>query len=388
MSPWYWAVAGVAAGIALMFMILPKDIPHSTGNLTNVHESSTYVEPEPSATSEMPSGSSEGVDYENNPQSHPTVTQMSVGSFAQKSTTKENNIHSTISKTTLSESKTETLLTSNDSENEQISENQATENETKEAVTPKEAEQKIEKIDKLPDLNEDPEIPILPQNKRKKRPLLLAASLGSGGNSVNQERKQPPQNSFTVPSRQLVNKDISENYLGILNAEDYSDAVHLPPLSFGIMAEVPLTDRVGLESGLVYTYLHSKLRRPGRVDYYGNLQMHYIGIPLKLRTKAFDWTNWNLYFSLGGMVEKGIRSYYNQEIEYPAMVDNKVVKSTIDGFQWTLSSAIGAEYTRTHTLRLCLDPPVVYYLENNQPMSARTEQPLTIGVNGGVRIGL
>jgi hypothetical protein len=62
-------------------------------------------------------------------------------------------------------------------------------------------------------------------------------------------------------------------------------------------------------------------------------------------------------------------------------------ESSIDGLQWSLDGAMGIDYKIQRNISLFVEPKITYYLQNNQPMSSRTEMPLNVGLNGGLRIG-
>ena len=242
-------------------------------------------------------------------------------------------------------------------------------------------------VTSLPDLNDYPEVPPAKHQPLKKRPLLIAAAVGTGG-SLSSISQFDGGVKFYDSSPSLVKREIASNYTTVLDANDYTEAKHDPPVSAGIMLVKPLNRTLSLESGLIYTYLRSEYYRPGLTDYRGVLQLHYLGVPLNMRALLIDFPKWNLYVSAGGMVEKGLRSIYMQEIEDQQATANTNVKSGIDGLQWSLNGALGAEYKLRKGLSLYAEPELTYYLRNNQPRSARTEQPLTIGLNGGLRIEL
>ena len=242
-------------------------------------------------------------------------------------------------------------------------------------------------ITSLPDLNDYPELPAKTTKNRQKRPLLIAAAVGSGG-AFASPVADAPMNDMYMSSPNLVKREIATNYASVLDANDYSEAKHDLPLSVGVTLVKPLNRIFSLESGLVYTYLKSEYFRPGSTNYRGILQLHYLGIPLNVRAKLLDQPKWNLYLSAGGMVEKGLRSSYVQEITNELATTNTAIKSGIEGVQWSVNGALGVDYKIRKDLSLFVEPKLTYYLLNNQPRSARTEQPLTIGLNGGLRIEL
>jgi hypothetical protein len=172
----------------------------------------------------------------------------------------------------------------------------------------------------------------------------------------------------------------------ILKPEDFSHITHYAPISFGISVRKEFDYIFALESGLVYTFLASKFEHadPKRDAF---LQLHYLGIPLNLQAKIYRnrSNTWNIYSSLGGMIEKGLLSHYSQNQYYDNSVIKTIVKEKIDGWQWSLNASLGFDYKLIENYSLYIEPKVSYYLRNNQPMSIRTRNPLIIGLNAGIR---
>lgn len=399
--PWYWISGGIAAAIALLLLIYPiQNTSDTTHTMASKTEVSTIEEPKSMADAKEPASNSADADFSTNPKSTPTVQKNAAGLFPQKTKTRNlytdahlNTVDSrtVVRKEEIAELDDNSAPKMDDWKPKATVDTQNNTDRTSEQLTDNQGtNRKTEKIDRLPDLNDYPEIPNHPKRTRKKRPILLATTFGSSGTVTDGGIKQQdfaPMMSSTPP-RQLVSKKVTESYSGILTPDDYSNAEHQLPLSVGVTVEKPLTERVSLESGLVYTYLKSMYRNPGSVDKNGTLQLHYLGVPLNVRVKAIKQPNWNLYTTAGTMVEKGLRSHYTQEVDSRSVVNNKVVKSSIEGVQWSVGGGVGFDYKLNKDLSLFLEPKLTYYLENNQPMSARTEQPLNIGVNGGLRIEL
>lgn len=398
--PWYW-FAGAAAAALVLFIWPIQNITNPTQKIAVKTElSKTERQPKPIVSTEEPASNSVDADFQHNPQSIPAAKSNAAGLFSKKPKNPtlhaDNHLNTTISRTADKEERP----TADAIGDSQETENNTAESSTEIQIKPAENENysvkvqsktnRIEKIDRLPDLNDYPEIPDQPKRTKIKRPMFIAGTFGTSGNATRTGMRQqdfaPQMNS--APPRQLVSKKVSDSYAGILTADDYSNAEHQSPLSVGVALEKPLTYRVSLESGLVYTYLKSIYRNPGSVDKNGTLQLHYIGIPLNVRVKAVKQSSWNLYATAGTMVEKGLRSFYNQAVDNMSVKSNTNVKSNIDGVQWSVSGGVGFDYKLSKDLSLFVEPKLVYYLENNQPMSARTEQPLNLGVNGGLRIEL
>ncbi len=89
----------------------------------------------------------------------------------------------------------------------------------------------------------------------------------------------------------------------------------------------------------------------------------------------------------GATIEKGIRAFYKQEIEgNGGIVHHTHVYNRIAGLQFSAQGGAGFSYRLQNNLHLFGEPRLLYYFRNNQPMSARTENPLIFGLNIGVRI--
>ena len=203
---------------------------------------------------------------------------------------------------------------------------------------------------------------------------LVAAAFGIGGYtaSTSEERLNNDYVATRAESIQSFN-DMVRN--------DFTNIHHSLPLSFGIMVRKNLGKHIGIESGLVYTYLSSRFEW---FDYDVHQSLHYLGIPVNVVVYLWNSnSNWRVYFSGGFMVEKGLRGIYRQEIETWALYTT-TVKSSIDGLQWSLNGAFGINYLFKNGIGIYFEPRAGYCFDNSQPISMRTEWPLYIGINLGL----
>ncbi|ULB34964.1 MULTISPECIES: outer membrane beta-barrel protein [Proteiniphilum] len=221
----------------------------------------------------------------------------------------------------------------------------------------------------------------------------LIAALGSGGTPLDlsfggYDASNPIYDS-PIPGGEFNSGDglgSGGNYK-VLSPGDYTDIEHRPPVSFSLTADFPVGKNVGLETGLSYTYLFSRFRRNDHFIYRGTLQQHYIGIPLTLRYTIWQDGPRSIYLLGGATIEKGIRAFYKQEIEgNGGIVHHTHVYNRIAGLQFSAQGGAGFSYRLQNNLHLFGEPRLLYYFRNNQPMSARTENPLIFGLNIGVRI--
>lgn len=167
--------------------------------------------------------------------------------------------------------------------------------------------------------------------------------------------------------------------------EDYPEADYALPLSFGVMARKNLNDRLALESGVVYTYLSTRFAASGSLSRKARLELHYLGIPLNLVLYAWNHPRWNVYFTAGGMVEKGLKSLYTEQVCREGQLGVLSRGERIGGVQWSVNFSAGAEYRFYKTWSFYLEPRLSRYFDNNQPASYRTAHAWSVGLAGGIR---
>jgi len=220
-----------------------------------------------------------------------------------------------------------------------------------------------------------------PQKNRFNK-TLIAAALGTGGGAS----LSGTDGLYASVTDKIVNA--TTDYTSIMAPSDFTTISHLPPVSFGVKINKGLSENWSIESGLVYTYLVSLYKNGVNQTTQADLELHYLGIPVNFVNKIKTTKNWEIYISGGGMVEKGLRSIYNQKYYIGSYEYTTVVKSKIPGVQWSANAGFGAAYKLNNELGLYIEPTITYYFNNNQPMSARTEQPLIVGLNAGLRFKL
>lgn len=239
---------------------------------------------------------------------------------------------------------------------------------------------------------------ILPENpykdwkspkKKKESNWQIAMNMGSGGNlNSNAVEKIPLKNNSMVGFDEQSGFDknhVKSETLSKYSEEHFSDVVHYPAISAGLTVRKDFNRYLALESGLVYSYLYSEYENKGVERREANLKMHYLGIPLNGVVYAINGTRWNLYASIGAMVEKGIWSSYSKTVYLGDKPESKTESEAIDGLQWSLNASIGLSYRFIDNFSFYLEPKVTCYLDNNQPLSARTQNPFSVGLNAGLR---
>ncbi|MDU1890418.1 MAG: porin family protein [Dysgonomonas sp.] len=235
---------------------------------------------------------------------------------------------------------------------------------------------------------------ILPKTKSDSK-WLLAANVSSGNfkmSSGNDKDMAYHYNSMSGVYAQ-ISPDLSSSdpvetaNVALKNSiEEIDDMDHSLPLSFGISVRKNINDRIGIETGLVYTYLSSKFKKVGQSNYQAKQELHYLGIPLNMVVYLWKDPKWNIYVSGGGTVEKGVRYKYTEkksnENNFVADINDK---GSVDGVQWSVNGSIGAAYSLTDNWGLYVEPQVSHYFDNNQPASIRTDKKTVFELSAGLR---
>ncbi|MBQ5609556.1 MAG: outer membrane beta-barrel protein [Rikenellaceae bacterium] len=162
---------------------------------------------------------------------------------------------------------------------------------------------------------------------------------------------------------------------------------HRTPVTVGVGVQYELTNRWALETGVTYTYLHSTGKSEGVFTYTTTQQLHYVGVPLSASYKFIDANSFEMYARAGGAVERAVSA---KRIQTVGTADKSVGISTtqqIDrqGVQLSTSVAVGAELKLNKHIGLYAEAGAGYFFNNNQPLSYRTEHPLSLTLQAGAR---
>jgi len=235
-----------------------------------------------------------------------------------------------------------------------------------------------------------------PQNKKSWQ---LAAAFGSSASSS-------PNDDLAFSNQKMDYSSKEYGYDAVVyhSAESapsldevfsgFPEVTHLPPLSFGVTVRKSFTEHLAFETGLTYSFLHSKFKDNNQWQpREATLKLHYLGIPFNFVAYALNKPKWNVYFSVGAMIEKGImldyvqtthqNYYYYYDDDQPFHTIS--LQDDIPGLQLSYNASFGIGYKFYRDISVYFEPRIIYYLENNQPVSVRTEMPLQVGLSAGLR---
>ena len=129
------------------------------------------------------------------------------------------------------------------------------------------------------------------------------------------------------------------------------------PISFGLTANFPVSSRLSLSSGVVYTRLRADFTSVA--DYLisqHQTTLHNIGIPLNMQYHVWQWHGLNVYATAGGQADFNVKARLEEDgVEHDMQKDRT---------QWSVGGALGVQYNIIPQLGLYVEPGIKYYFDN------------------------
>ena len=162
---------------------------------------------------------------------------------------------------------------------------------------------------------------------------------------------------------------------------------HRLPVSVGLNVRKYITPRLGVETGLVYSYLRSQAQLEGAFGYKYTQKVHYLGIPLSVTYSVLDRKRLDIYFIGGLMVEKAL--YATGQVEVfngSSRISSTTNRLSANGVLGSVHAGTGFGYNFIDRMGLYIEPSVNYYFRNdNQPITYRTANRWNINIRMGLR---
>lgn len=158
-----------------------------------------------------------------------------------------------------------------------------------------------------------------------------------------------------------------------INTSETNCYQHDFPVSMGLTARMEMTPRIGVESGIEYTILHSTVNsQVGQMDQ----QLHFVGIPVRVDTRLWTRNGLDLYAGLGAKAEKCVAASLGKiACEEPRL-------------QWSAGAFAGVQYRIGPRAHLYFQPDFSYIFTKTELITYRTENPLVFSLNAGLRFDL
>ena len=154
------------------------------------------------------------------------------------------------------------------------------------------------------------------------------------------------------------------------------------PISFGLTANIPISSTLSLSSGVVYTRLRSDFMNIANVFVYEKkMTLHYIGIPLNVQYRVWQWHGLNVYATGGGQAD------FNVNVHLEADGLEQEIKK--DRVQWSIGGALGVQYNIIPQLGLYAEPGIKYYFDNGSHIRNYFKyRPTNFNLQIGLRLNM
>ena len=161
------------------------------------------------------------------------------------------------------------------------------------------------------------------------------------------------------------------------------------PVSAGIGVRIPFAPKWSVGTGVSWSMLERTFtgtytevgETPRSITADIRHTLHYIGIPVNVYFDILSGGRVDFYAFAGGTVEKAIVSHYR----IPDASGNIDFREKVPGVQWSAAAGLGIEFHLSPLVGLYVDPSLRYYFPGDQPVSIRTQQPLMMGLEAGLR---
>ena len=157
---------------------------------------------------------------------------------------------------------------------------------------------------------------------------------------------------------------------------------HERPLTLGLRVSAPLTPRLSLSSGLVYTRLRSEFTTVMRGEEVERQQtLHYVGLPLSVQYRLLRYRRFSLYASAGTQVDWNVSARQSTQ--------GITTDAERDRCQWSFSGSLGLAYDLTPALGLYAEPGIRHYPDNHSTVQNYfKDRPTAFSLQMGLRLQL
>lgn len=168
---------------------------------------------------------------------------------------------------------------------------------------------------------------------------------------------------------------------------------HNQPISFGIAVNKKITNRISIESGIVYTYVSARIKEDPNMEFKQNdLQyFHYLGVPLSINYKLVEWKKIEFYTSVGGMIQKDIYGKLNSDSNVDGLLNfgKSTSRKVSQGRpQFSATGLFGISYPLYNKLSIFSTFGGAYYFDaGNEYQTIFSDKKWLFNLNFGLKFG-
>ena len=170
------------------------------------------------------------------------------------------------------------------------------------------------------------------------------------------------------------------------NKVSTTDATHSQSVRLALGVTIGITDRWGLETGLVSSSLASRYEtEAGGGREILTREMKYRGIPLYVRYNALQWRRLSLYLNAGPMYEYATKTMTEKNTVMGYVTTGHSIDNTlINDAKWSLNAGGGVQLRVLEHGALYVLPGVSYHFAGNSTLeNFYTEHPFSASVTFG-----
>ncbi len=155
---------------------------------------------------------------------------------------------------------------------------------------------------------------------------------------------------------------------------------HQQPLSFGLSVALPLSQRLSLNTGIVYTRLRSDFTQLMRGQQLQQRQvLHYVGVPLNA---CFSWLS---HSGFSTYLAAGIEADWNVSARMQTEGVNQHLGR--DRMQWSVGGSLGLQYNLTPHISIYAEPGLRHYFDNgSNVVNYFKDKPTALSLQAGLRL--
>ena len=157
---------------------------------------------------------------------------------------------------------------------------------------------------------------------------------------------------------------------------------HHRPISYGLTLSYPLTERLSLTSGVVYTKLSSDFTQVmNKTQIRREQTLHYVGVPVSLNYQFWAQKGFRAYASAGALLYWNVKTHVETE-----GVTQKMEK---DRAQLSLNGSLGIQYDVIPQIGLYVEPGLSYYPDNRSHIqNFFKDKPVNLSLQVGLRVNI
>ncbi len=237
------------------------------------------------------------------------------------------------------------------------------------------------------------------QKRGRRSAERYALAISASGIGSSSERTSRPVSSPWFDDNFLIGDDYHSNGFDYSNGpvsgddpyttNEVTDIHHHLPIKIGVAIQYNLSERLGIESGLIYEGLETDISvSKEHISSTGTRKLHYIGIPINVKYSALSWKLIDIYLSAGVAVEKCIYNRFETKSLSELSLES-FAKQKEKPFQWSVNAAAGIQLRATPNIGIFAEPGVSYYFNDGTTLSTiYKDRPCNFSLNLGIRFSL